>query len=227
MILAAGRGERLRPLTDITPKPMIKVGDKRLIEHHLVALANSGILEVVINLSYLGEQIMEFLGDGERYGLYIQYSFEQNGPLETAGGIQKALPLLGDSPFLVINGDVRCTLDFRLLNLPTDSSMHLVMVPNPSHHPDGDFWLDDSRNPAKLAAAQSSDLAFKKVTFSGIGIYQPGVFRDLSPGVAPLAPLIHEQIAHGEITAELFHDYWADVGTIDRLSEARAWESRL
>ena len=227
MILAAGRGDRLRPLTDITPKPLIKVGARSLIEHHLVALANCGILEVVINLSHLGEQISNFLGNGQKYGLNIRYSVEQDSPLETAGGIRKALPLLGDSPFLVINGDVRCTLDFQSLKPPGNANMHLIMVPNPPHHPEGDFWLDNSFRPAKLVAAQSPDSAYSKVTFSGIGIYKPQVFHNLSPGIAPLAPLIHQQIAAGQITAELFNGYWSDVGTMDRLTAARAWESKL
>ncbi len=227
MILAAGRGDRLRPLTDTTPKPLIKVGDRSLIEHHLLSLADSGILEVVINLSYLGEQIKEFLGNGEQYGLRIAYSIEPNGPLETAGGIQKALPLLGDSPFLVVNGDIRCPLDFQSLGLSSSMNMHLVTVSNPSHHPDGDFWLDDTVEPAKLVAADSAHSRCTKVTFSGIGIYRPALFHPLTPGVAPLAPLIHQQIATGRVSAELYSGYWADVGTADRLAEARAWESRL
>ena len=224
MILAAGRGERLRPLTDKTPKPLIQVGACTLIEHHLYSLSKSGINEVIINLDHLGEQIRAYLGSGTRYQLKIHFSQEPEGALETAGGIRHALPLLGDQPFLVVNGDIRCLINFSEIYLPEGQNMHLVMVNNPMHNPDGDFWLDQSVKPAVLTESSEDAPGSKRVTFSGIGAYCPSVFHSLTPGRHALGPLIRDHIRQKRITAELFEGYWTDVGTPERLEMARSFE---
>lgn len=227
MILAAGRGQRLRPLTDTTPKPLIQVGSRSLIEYHLISLANIGVSEVIINLAHLGDQIQQSLGNGEQFGLNILYSLESEGALETAGGIRHALPLLGDMPFLVINGDIRCDLDLSQVQLGNTKNMHLVMVPNPQHHPDGDFWLDQTEIPATLYDGNNGVSTRRKVTFSGIGLYRPSLFSSLPPGPAPLAPVIQKQITEARVSAQLYEGYWTDVGTIERLEQARLRESKL
>ncbi|MBT1443626.1 nucleotidyltransferase family protein [Shewanella sp. JM162201] len=207
MILAAGRGERLRPLTDAVPKPLVEAAGKPLIVYHLEKLAAAGISEVVINTAWLGHKLVETLADGSQFGVSIQYSHEQDA-LETAGGILKALPLLGDAPFLVINGDI--FID-RLPSLPTldDSTLaHLFLVDNPSQHPQGDFALDGSR---VLAEGDS------KLTFAGMGIYRPALFAGLKPGRHALGPLLREHMALGQVSGEHYRDYWCDVGTLERL----------
>jgi len=224
MILAAGRGERLRPLTDHTPKPLIQVGAHTLIEHHLIALSKSGIVDIVINLAHLGNQIRDCLGAGEKYGVRLSYSEEPAGALETAGGIRHALRLLGNEPFLVVNGDIRCAYDFSTARLQENRNMHLVMVNNPPHHREGDFWLDTSDETGLLRSKNSEELGLSRVTFSGIGVYRPTVFDTLPAGRAPLAPLIQQQIAVNKVTAELFQGYWADIGTAQRLQAAREYE---
>ena len=217
MILAAGRGERMRPLTDHTPKPLLEAGGKPLIVWHLERLARAGLREIVINHAHLGAQIEAALGDGARWGLAITYSPEPEGALETAGGIANALPLLGDQdPFLVINGDTWCDWDVaQALQLPAPNHLaHLVLVPNPSHHPHGDFALNGRQVSADLTAG-----GVQAYTFSGIGIYRPQLFDDIERGQpAKLAPLLRAAMASGQVTGELHGGRWVDVGTPQRLA---------
>jgi MurNAc alpha-1-phosphate uridylyltransferase len=219
MILAAGRGERLRPLTDSTPKPLLQAGKLKLIEYHLLALAAAGIARVVINLSHLGQQIQDYLGDGSAYGIDIIYSPEPLGALETAGGIRHALELLNAEQFLVVNGDIFCDISFNLQPLNNDVSMHLIMVPNPVHHPDGDFFLDQSTNPAHLRKKKHDSPG---VTFSGVGLYHQSVFAPLPDRAQALAPVILQHIEKSSVTAQLHQGQWLDVGTLDRLEQARS-----
>lgn len=208
MILAAGRGERMRPLTDHTPKPLLTVGGKPLIFRHLEKLAHAGYRKVVVNHAHLGGQIEQALGTGERWGLQIAYSAEGQGrALETGGGICKALALLGDDPFLVINGDVFIELDYAGLALPRDSLAHLVLVDNPEHHPEGDFVLQQGR---------VRDQGSPKLTFSGVGVYHPRLFAGCKPAPFPLAPLLRLHMPEGRISGEHFDGYWLDVGTPER-----------
>ena len=210
MILAAGRGERLRPLTDHRPKPLIDVRGKPLIAWHLEALARAGIVDVVINLSWLGEQIRDCLGDGASYGLRIAYS-EEAEALETAGGIQQALPLLGDE-FIVVNGDVFCDFDFSGLRDVTGPA-HLVLVNNPPHNPGGDFGFDDGR------VVNEAETLY---TFSGIARYQRRFFDGLAAGRQALAPLLRAGADRGVVTGELFSGQWVDIGTAERLAQVNA-----
>lgn len=219
MILAAGRGQRLRPLTDTTPKPLLEVGDKPLIEHHLERLATAGVEHVVINLAWLGEQIRAHLGDGRRWGLQLHYSVEPGGALETAGGIVQALPLLGDRPFMVVNGDVLTDYPFAsLTDLQPPGTAHLVLVDNPEHHPKGDFALPDDSPLPHCRLPQTGKPA---LTFSGIALYRPDFFAGLAPGRRPLAPLLREAIARRQVTGEHYRGKWLDVGTRERLAAAR------
>ena len=205
MILAAGRGERLRPLTDRVPKPLLEIDGKPLIVYHLEALAGAGFGEVVINLSWLGDQIRTRLGDGREYGLAIEYS-EEPEALETAGGILQALPLLGDR-FIVVNADIHTDYDFTRLR-KCDSLAHLVLGPNPPQHPRGDFALDGSRVINGAADCH---------TFSGIAQYRGAFFDGLVPGKRALAPLLRAAIERSEVSGELSRGRWSDVGTADRL----------
>jgi len=215
MLLAAGRGERMRPLTDHTPKPLLEVGGKPLIVWHIERLAHAGLTELVINHAHLGEQIAQMLGDGSRYGVSIHYSAESIA-LETAGGIAYASHLLGDNAFAVINADIYCDYDFAQLPLRAASlcdstdMAHLILVSNPEQHPNGDFGLRAGRivdSPPRH-------------TFSGMGIYKMELFQHLSPGmIAPLAPLLRAQIALGKISGEYYSGYWVDVGTPQRLQQ--------
>lgn len=211
MILAAGRGERMRPLTDHTPKPLLRACGKALIEFHIEALVQAGIRELVINHAYLGAQIEAYLGDGSRYGAQIRYSREGTA-LETGGGILQALPLLGREPFIVVNGDVWTDYPFERLSagLVPGAAAHLVMVDNPPHHPNGDFVLDGGRivpeGPGRL-------------TYSGIGIYSPELFAGREPGPFALGPLLRAAVERGELTGEHFAGGWLDVGTPERLEE--------
>ena len=209
MILAAGRGERMRPLTDHTPKPLLQVGGKPLIVWHLERLVKAGFKEVVINHAHLGKQIEQALGSGSAWGLSIEYSSEINA-LETAGGIANALPLLGDSPFLVVNGDVFTEINFGVLQLVSPNLAHLVMVDNPPQHPDGDFALDSG----KITASGSH-----KLTFSGVGVYHPALFVDVDRSqAAKLAPLLRSAMAEGLVTGDHYQGVWHDIGTPERLT---------
>jgi len=215
MLLAAGRGERMRPLTDNTPKPMLEVAGKPLIIWHIEKLVKAGLPDLVINHAHLGAKIEQALGDGSRFGARIQYSPEAHA-LETAGGIAFAMPMLDDGPFAVINGDIFCDYDFSGLHQHAAAlrsggdTAHLVLVDNPPQHPDGDFALRDGR------VIEGST----RLTFSGIGIYQPALFSGIPRGsIAPLAPLLRAQIALGKVSGEHHTGLWVDVGTPQRLAE--------
>jgi len=217
MILAAGRGERMRPLTDQTPKPLLPVHGKPLIQRHIERLVDAGITELVINLAHLGDQISDYLSDGQQFGATIHYSWESTA-LETAGGIRKALPLLGDQPFLAINGDIFTDYPFsRLLNEVTTTSLaHLVLVPNPSHNPEGDFHLTDT---GKIVSTNPPLTTTARHTFAGIARYHPRLFSDLEEAPLPLAPLLRQWANQGWLTGELHHGQWTDVGTPERLAD--------
>jgi MurNAc alpha-1-phosphate uridylyltransferase len=212
MILAAGRGERMGPLTTSRPKPLLKVGGRSLIEHHLARLAASGVEEIVVNLSYRGAQLREQLGDGSRWGVSIAYSDEGEPPLETAGGIVRALPLLGAQPFLLVNSDVFTDFDWHVL-LASPAGSSIVLVPNPVHHPGGDFGLDD----AGRVCAEPPLL-----TYAGIARLDPRLFAGLAPGRRPLKPVLDAAIERRELQGVLFGGEWIDVGTPERLEQARA-----
>ncbi len=212
MILAAGRGERMRPLTDGLPKPLLPAYGRPLIEHHFAALATAGITELVINLGWLGEKLRDHVGDGRRFGVSVAWSEEGYPPLETGGGIHRALALLGDQPFWLVNGDVYCEYRFALRALPHGVLAHLVLVPNPAHHPAGDFTLADGR------VAVSGG---KLLTYAGIAVIHPRLFDGCRPGRFPLAPLLREGAGRGEVTGELFTGAWNDVGTPERLAQLR------
>ena len=214
MLLAAGRGERMRPLTDRIPKPLLEVAGKPLIVWHIENLVRAGISELVINHAHLGAQIEQALGDGSRFGARIQYSPEAHA-LETAGGIANALPLLCDGPFAVINGDIFCDYDFSRLHqraarlVANGDTAHLVLVDNPPQHPGGDFGLN------LLRVTDSAP----RFTFSGIGIYQPALFAGIPRGgIAPLAPLLRAQIELAKVSGEHHPGLWVDVGTPQRLA---------
>lgn len=211
MLLAAGRGERMRPLTDTCPKPLLQVGGRALIEWHLLRLAQAGITDVIINHAYLGKQIVQQLGDGQTWGLRIQYSAEAEA-LETAGGIIQALPLLGTAPFLVINADIYT--DYPLGNLqhphPTAVLAHLVLVPNPEHHLTGDFCL--------LPTGQLQATGEPRHTYSGIGWYHPALFAHLPVGKRPLAPLLRLAMDQDAVSGEFYAGQWLDIGTPARLA---------
>ena len=229
MILAAGRGERMRPLTDHTPKPLLPIGGKPLIVWHLERLRRAGFQEVVINHAHLGHQIEAALSDGRQWDLKIQYSPEPSGALETAGGIRHALPLLGDAPFLVINGDIWC--DWPLEKAATLSNewrhlapprAHLVLVSNPPQHPAGDFLLREQRVCNPLPTGEAGDEP-DTLTFSGIGLYTPALFADLPDNTpAKLAPLLRQLADRQHLTGEHHAGVWADIGTPERLAEINA-----
>ncbi|HEY4372701.1 MAG TPA: nucleotidyltransferase family protein [Burkholderiales bacterium] len=215
MILAAGRGERMRPLTDTAPKPLLEVGGKPLIAWHLERLARAGFHDIVINHAWLGAKIERALGDGSRYGVRISYSSEGEA-LETAGGIAYAAPLLGDQPFLVVNGDIYCDFDVGRAHTIaeqmrfTGAQAWLVLAPNPPHHPKGDFTLRHG------AVRDSGDA---RHTFSGIGVYQPTLFQGIARGSkAPLAPLLRAAMTRGRCGGEFHSGRWEDIGTPERLA---------
>ena len=212
MILAAGRGERLRPLTDSTPKPLLEAGGKPLIEYHLEHLASAGFREIVINLSHLGDQIRDKLGNGATWGLNIQYSPEPPGALGTGGGIKQALPLLGDSPFVIINGDVFTNYPLARLRAIKCDHAHLVLVPNPGHHPGGDF---------KLQGGYVSEEGEPLHTFSGISVYHPRFFDTTPDGSFSVVPLLKAAMNSHQVTGQLFNGTWHDVGTLERLESLR------
>jgi MurNAc alpha-1-phosphate uridylyltransferase len=212
MILAAGRGERMRPLTDHIPKPLLEVAGKPLIIWHLEKLAKANFEEVIINHAHLGGMIEAYVGDGSRWNLKVTYSRE-GSPLETAGGIKKALPLIGDQPFLVVNADIYTDFNFATIknrNL-NDCKGHLVMVKNPKQHPDGDFFLQNN---------QIEREGKERLTFSGIAIYQPKIFEDINiEPVAKLAPILKKLIDAECISGEAYQGLWFDIGTPERLNE--------
>jgi len=212
MLLAAGRGERLRPLTDEIPKALVEAGGKPLIAWHLERLARAGFREAVINVSHLGNRIEERLGDGRGFGLRLHYSRERER-LETAGGIANALPLLGRAPFLLVNADVYCECDFarlRALDLGADLA-HLMLVPNPPHRPAGDFSLNQARAGTEAAP---------RYTYAGVAVMNPSLVDPVKPGEkAPLAPLLYDAAARRRLGGELYAGPWQDVGTVERLVE--------
>jgi MurNAc alpha-1-phosphate uridylyltransferase len=209
MILAAGRGERMRPLTDVLPKPLLEVRGKALILWHIEKLALSGFSEIIINLAHLGHKIPEALGDGSKWGIKISYSDEsESGALESAGGIINALPLLEEEPFLVVNGDVFCDYAFDANFELKGKLAHLILVPNPEHNPNGDFALEGSL---------VTNAGNKKYTFSGIGYYNPSIFEGLQKGKSALAPLLRDKIEQELLSGELYEGVWHDIGTPERL----------
>ena len=213
MILAAGRGERMRPLTDVMPKPLIPVRGRPLIEHHLLALREAGVREVVINLGWLGAALRTALGEDGKLGLAIEYSDEGWPALETGGGIFRALSLLGDAPFLLINGDIWCDYPLAHLverGLSANDFAHLVLVPNPPHNRRGDFGLAAGR--VITACAESH-------TFSGLSILHPALFAECTDGRFPLAPLLRDAVIHGQVSGELYNGFWSDIGTPERLRD--------
>jgi MurNAc alpha-1-phosphate uridylyltransferase len=210
MILAAGRGERMRPLTDTVPKPLLRVGSHPLIEYHVEALARAGIDRIVVNLAWLGEQIRDFLKDGSRFGVSITYSEERPAALETAGGIFRALRWLSPDPFLVVNGDIYCDIPYWRLRLADEADAHLVLVNNPPQHQMGDFGFDGRR--ARMLTGGSPSY-----TFSGVALYRASFFDGCVDGAFPLKPLLLRSIQAGRCAAELHTGTWEDVGTPQRL----------
>jgi MurNAc alpha-1-phosphate uridylyltransferase len=231
LLLAAGRGERMRPLTDATPKPLLQAGGKRLIEWHLERLANSGIRKIVVNIAHLAEQFPYALGDGSRYGVRIAYSREGETPLETGGGMLHALPLLSDESFLAINADTFTDFDFAKLSNPPCGVAELVLVDNPPQHPQGDFGIDAD---GRLLPHADSPGATHALTFAGIGVYRPEILRDWQTVIGdaegahaaqprfPLTPLLRAAITRGAITWQHHRGFWTDVGTPQRLTQLDA-----
>jgi N-acetyl-alpha-D-muramate 1-phosphate uridylyltransferase len=210
MLLAAGRGERMRPLTDTLPKPLLPLGGRPLIAWHLSALARAGVREVVINLSWLGEQLRARLGDGAQFGVRIHYSEEGPVPLETGGGIFRALPLLGPEPFLVVNSDIWTDIDFAQLTITAEALAQLVLVRNPPQHPRGDFALD-----GPLVVERESG----RYTYTGVGVYRPELFAGCSDGRFPLLPLLKRAIAARRLRGQVHTGVWDDAGTPERLAQ--------
>lgn len=219
MILAAGKGERMRPLTLTTPKPLIPVAGVPLIEYHLGALARAGFTEVVVNHAWLGEKIEAHVGNGERFGLQVTYSRETQ-PLETGGGIFQALKYLGDEPFVVVNGDIWTDYDFAALRRPLAGLAHLVLVPNPEHHSEGDFLLQDGQ-------VQVPSTSVDTLTYSGIAVLHPQLFADSAAGAFKLAPLLRFAMRDGDVSGEPFDGHWIDVGTPERLAATETLLARL
>lgn len=213
MILAAGRGERMRPLTDRVPKPLLSVRGKPLIEYHVERLACAGIKRIVVNLAWLGWMIRDYLGDGSRYGVRIAYSDESAHALETAGGIFRALPLLGDGAFLVLNGDIFTDYPLAQATLAPNRDAHLVLVPNPPQHAEGDFGLEHG------LALPSAPLQY---TFAGIAVYRAAFFANCVDGAFPLKPLFLRSMQACRCSAELYTGVWEDVGTAERLAALNA-----
>ncbi|MHC8441193.1 MAG: N-acetylmuramate alpha-1-phosphate uridylyltransferase MurU [Candidatus Eutrophobiaceae bacterium] len=212
-ILAAGHGKRMRPLSDKIPKPLLRIGGKSLLEWHLLALARAGVQNAIINHGRLGSMIEQALGDGRHFGLRLQYSAEGEEPLETAGGIIKAMPLLNDAPFFLINADVWIDVNFATLELPENALAHLVLVDNPPHNPEGDFSLKNG----KVGARRTDN----SLTYSGVGIYRPELFSCLPAGKCPLAPLLRKAATHGQLSGTRHCGYWLDIGTPERLAAAQ------
>lgn len=225
MVLAAGEGRRMKPLTDVKPKPLLTVAGRPLIEHHIVRLRDAGVTEIVVNVSYLRQQLVEFLGDGSRWGVELTVS-EEAAPLETAGGIVQALPCLGDQPFLLVNGDIYT--DFPFAKLKKVSLLagggYLVLVANPLHHPEGDFCLHGQRLGLieGKASAGSPAASIQSMTYSGIGLYDPQLFATEAPGKKPLRPLLDRAVAGALLQGELYSGVWEDIGTPERLASINA-----
>lgn len=212
MLLAAGRGSRLKPLTDATPKALLSVGTQNLIEHNLIMLKQIGIQSVVINVCYHAKQIVDFLGDGRRYGLQIDYSYEKDQPLGTGGGIFQALPLLGEQPFVLISADVWSEFQFEDSFIHSESEAHLVFVKNPDYHPNGDY---------ALTANGKVDFQGDKLTYAGIAKLHPCLFAHCQPGTFPLSPLLNAAIKRDAVSGELFQGRWFNVGTVEELERLR------
>lgn len=221
LILAAGRGQRMRPLTDHMPKPLLKVADKPLIQYHVERLAAAGIDRLVINHARFGEQIEAVLGTGKDFGVCIHYSAEGDEPLETGGGIRNALALLDTDPFLVVNADVYSDFAFTSLAMPADSLAHLLLVDNPDHNSNGDFTLSASGRVGYNAAGTDAEPHY---TYSGIGLYRRALFAAALPGAFPLAPLLQNAAVAGKVSGQYYAGVWIDVGTPARL---RALDARL
>mgnify|MGYP002279987138 CR=1 FL=1 len=216
MILAAGRGERMRSLTDAMPKPLLKAGSKPLILYHIEALRRAGIIDLVINHAYRGEMIVNFLGDGADFGVNIVYS-EEASALETGGGIFKALRYLGGSPFVIVNGDIWTDYDFSQLKESSVKKTHLVMVNNPAHHPGGDFVLQPDTGLLYCTESQ------ERLTYSGIALIDPALFDSCQAVRFPLGPLLKSAMAQQWVTGELYNGVWMDIGTPQRLVELNRW----
>lgn len=211
MILAAGRGERMRPLTDTQPKPLLQAAGKAIIQYTIEQLVSAGFTEIVINIAHLGQQIKQQLGNGAQFNASLSYSDEGKKALETAGGIINALPLLGQEPFLVVNGDIANNFPFQtLLNKKIDLA-HLVLITNPEHHPEGDFHLSQNQ----LLSVQGQPT----LTYSGIGLFHPDLFKNTPPGKIKLAPLLRQAMTQQQVTGEKFNGFWMDIGTPERLKE--------
>ena len=213
MILSAGRGSRLRPLTDHTPKVMIEIEGKPLIQHHIEKLRACGVTDIVVNLAHLGEKIVQYLGDGRHLGVKISYSKEPTGGLETGGGLAQALPLLGQHEFIAINGDVYSDFDYGKLPPINNQLAHLALVPNPVHNPMGDFSLDERG----LLSQKRED----HYTFSGIAVYHPALFANTQPGKFSVVPLLKQAMLNHQVSAEVYRGDWHDIGTIERLNHVR------
>ncbi|NTS77444.1 nucleotidyltransferase family protein [Catenovulum sp. SM1970] len=212
MILAAGKGERMRPLTTHTPKPLLKIAGKPLIQYHIEKLVAAGITDIIINIAWLADLIPQQLGDGSKFGCRLHYSREEVGALETAGGIKQALDLLGNEAFLIVNGDVWTDLNFKILpnTLMPNTMAHLVLVNNPAHHPQGDFGI--AGDYLNLENSQ-------KWTYSGIGIYSPELFLNVKKLPAPLGPLLKQAIGQQQVTGQIYQGIWSDIGTPERLAQ--------
>jgi MurNAc alpha-1-phosphate uridylyltransferase len=221
LILAAGRGERMRPLTDTTPKPLLAVGGKPLIVHHLEKLARAGVREVVVNTSHLADQFPAALGDGSRWNLRIHYSYEGQEPLETGGGMLRAMPLLGAAPFIAVNGDIFTDFDFSTLPQDPAGLAHLIVVDNPPQHPQGDFALRDGRlfdtspHPGPLPQAGEGG----KLTFAGISVYRAELLAGQAPGKFGITPILRAAMRAGRVTGSHHRGEWFDIGTPQRLAE--------
>jgi N-acetyl-alpha-D-muramate 1-phosphate uridylyltransferase len=210
LIFAAGRGERMRPLTDTTPKPLLRVRGKPMIVRHLEALARAGVNEVVINTSHLAAKFPDALGDGSQWNLRIHYSYEGPAPLDSGGGMLRALPFLGHETFIAVNGDVVTDFDFSMLPHNPDGIAHLVVIDNPPHHPNGDFVLRDGR---------LYDEVTPRLTFAGMGVYRPSLLDGQTGGTFSMVPLLRDAMRRGEVTGENYRGAWTDIGTPQRLAE--------
>ncbi|MBT8422531.1 MAG: nucleotidyltransferase family protein [Gammaproteobacteria bacterium] len=215
MLLAAGRGERMRPLTDTKPKPLLRAGGIALLEYHIRALVAAGITDLVVNVAWQRSMLRDFLGDGSRFGARITISDEGDTALDTGGGVFRALPLLGSEPFWLVNGDVYIDYEFSQPALPAGTHAHLLLVPNPTHNPAGDF---------ALSGAQVANTGSAMLTYSGVAVLSPELFTGCEDGIFSLVPLLREAADRGQLSGELHSGYWCDVGTPERL---RALDDRL